>query len=104
MHHQERKAIHLLLVVGAHVDAKTESTDGRIDVDRHGFRSGPGHPRFAAGPPVSAAFLAKAAGVHKQDKRPFVTVQEDFPFQFDQLWRSSGLSMMPSKCRITASL
>ena len=85
MHHQKRVAVHLLIVVGAHIDGKLELAYGGIHVHGHGFRGRPGHARFLAGPPVAGAILAKAARVHEQQKRPLTAGQEDLPLQFDQV-------------------
>jgi len=68
LYHQEGKTIHFLVAVGAHIDLKAEFPHGGINIHGHGLGRWPGHAGLFAGFPVAAAFLAKAAGIHKKQK------------------------------------
>jgi len=85
VHHQKSVAIHLLIVIGSHVDGKIILAHGGINVHGHGLRGRPGYARLLAGLPVAGARPAKAAGVHEQQKGPFIACQKDFALQFGQL-------------------
>lgn len=84
MHHQKGVAVHLLIILGAHINGKPELAYSGIHVYGHGFRGRPGQARFVAGAPVAAAILAKAARIHEQQKSPLAAGQKDLALQFDQ--------------------
>jgi len=84
MYHQKRVAIHFLIVIGSHIDGKPVLAHGGVNVHGHSLRGRPRLARLFAGLSVGGALLAKAAGVHKQQKGPFIACQKDFPLQFEQ--------------------
>ena len=90
MHHQKRIAVHLLVVVGAHVDLETELAHGGIDVHGHGLGGRAGHAGLFAGFAVAGAVFAKTAGVHEEHEGALEAGQEDGAFQFDEFGVDSG--------------